>query len=133
MREILCILAMVAACFPVSIANASPVTDWVKSQETILAKVMAATEERKIARCGMQTDKEAQTACLQAFDVAKYFDETLKVDLDNIARVDRTRNPKLRKQLVDAGVIAYNKNVDAGTARLQAIDDIFNHIVTAER
>lgn len=133
MRKILSILAIVAAYCAAPVANANPVTDWVKSQKIELTKVMAAAEERKISRCGMQTDKEAKAACVHAFEVAKYFDETLKVDLDNIVHADKTNNPKLRKQLVDAALNAYKKNVAAGTARLEAIDEIFKQIVTAER
>ncbi len=41
--------------------------------------------------------------------------------------------PSPLKSLVDAGVKAYNKNVAAGTERLQEIDDIFKQIGTAER
>ncbi len=133
MRKLLCTLAIVAAFSHVSIATASPITEWVKSQEKELAKAMAKTGEKNIARCGMQTDKEAKAACSQAFDVAKYFDETLRVDLQNIARVDQIKNPKLRKQLVDAGIKAYKKNIAAGTERLEGIDEIFQQIVTAER
>lgn len=126
-------MAVIAVCLSVSIANATPVTDWVDGLEKKLDNAAAITERSKAARCGMQTDKQAHAECVQAFDVAKIYGDALKEDLKHLLKIDTIANPVLRQEAMDAAVDAYNDSLQALTKRLRSIENIFKQVISSAR
>ena len=133
MRKSMSTMAIVAVCLSVSIANATPATDWVGGQEKKMEKGGAIPEGSKAAGCGMQTDKQAHAECTAAFDVAKIYGEALKDDLKHILKIDEIANPVLRQEAMDAAVDAYNDSLQAVTKRLRAIENIFKQVISSAR